>query len=52
MIWLTEEQAQKYLHVIKAGSFAQVPILISAPIMVLAIQNHNAVINYNYMMEE
>lgn len=52
MMWLTEEQAQEYLHVIKFGTFSPVPALISAPIMVLAVQAPNAVISFDYMMEE
>ena len=51
MIWLTESQAQDYLHVIDAGSFNQVQTLIAAPIMVLAIQGDHAIISFNYIME-
>ena len=50
-MWLTEEQAQDYLHVINAGTFAQVPLLSAAPILVLAVQCEHAVISFNYIME-
>lgn len=52
MLWFTEEQAQSYLHVIKAGTFAQVPILCTAPIIVLAVQASNAVIAFDYILQQ
>ncbi|KAJ8321417.1 hypothetical protein KUTeg_001030 [Tegillarca granosa] len=47
MIWFNKEQAEHFLHLIDAGSFAQVPTLLSGPSIVLALQRDNAVISFD-----
>ncbi|KAK3107616.1 hypothetical protein FSP39_018349 [Pinctada imbricata] len=50
MVWLTQEQAQVYLHIVNAGSFRDVPLLTSGPCIVLALQRDNAVLAFESIM--
>ncbi|XP_076109890.1 dynein axonemal assembly factor 8-like isoform X2 [Mytilus galloprovincialis] len=50
MVWFTQEQAEHFLHVIDAGSFKQVPLLISGPCIVLGLQRDNAILAFDSIM--
>ncbi|XP_064651155.1 dynein axonemal assembly factor 8-like [Lineus longissimus] len=47
LIWFTEKQAENFLHLSDAGSFALLPKLLSGPSIVLALQRDNAVLAFD-----
>ncbi|KAL3885198.1 hypothetical protein ACJMK2_025289 [Sinanodonta woodiana] len=50
MIWFSKAQAELFLHVIDAGSFQLVPLLLSGPSVVLALERENAVVAFNSIL--
>ncbi|XP_053408690.1 dynein axonemal assembly factor 8-like isoform X2 [Mercenaria mercenaria] len=52
MVWFTQEQAEHFLCSIEAGSFQQVPMLVSSPCLVLALQRDNAVLAFDTILRE
>ncbi|XP_052272728.1 dynein axonemal assembly factor 8-like isoform X2 [Dreissena polymorpha] len=52
MVWFTQEQAEHALCALDAGSFQQVPFLVSGPSIVLAVQRDNAVLAFDTILRE
>ncbi|KAK3592482.1 hypothetical protein CHS0354_014980 [Potamilus streckersoni] len=50
MIWFSKAQAELFLHVIDAGSFQLVPLLLSGPSLVLALERENAVVAFDSIL--
>nr|KAG5693907.1 hypothetical protein BaRGS_014348 [Batillaria attramentaria] len=46
MVWMTDQQAERFLHILNAGSFEMVSQLTSSPCLVVALQRDNAVIAF------
>ncbi|XP_052805856.1 dynein axonemal assembly factor 8-like isoform X2 [Mya arenaria] len=52
MAWLTREQAEHLLCVLETGSFQQVPLLLSGPCIILALQRDNAVLAFDSILSQ
>ncbi|XP_060589717.1 dynein axonemal assembly factor 8-like [Ruditapes philippinarum] len=52
LVWFTQEQAEHFLCTIEAGSFQQVPMLVTGPSLVLALQRDNAVLAFDTILRE
>lgn len=50
MVWFTQEQAEVFLHIINAGSYKQVPMLLAGPSLVFALQRDNAVLSFDSIL--
>lgn len=52
MVWFTKDQAENFLCLIDAGSFQLVPMLLSGPSIVLALERDNAVLAFDTILSE